>query len=418
VTSARVLSARPRTLAVALALGVAAALLPAHPADAATRVNGRYFGMTDSDVSTFPSARPGAVRLWDSGVTWREIETAPGHFDFARLDAAVNTARSKGSDVLLVLGQTPRFHAVRPGASSFYAPGASSPPKLWAWKRYVRKVAARYKGRGLDYQVWNEGNVPGFWSGTPAKLAELTKVTYKVLNNVDPKADVVSPALATRLAGQRKWLRTFYAQRTGGARVARWTDVTSLNLYPLTNQGPEASMRLLAASRTMLRNLGVTKPIWNTEINYGLQIGGGGEARDISRRKEAAFVARTYVLNAANNVKRVYWYSWDLQNLANTQLTYATGSVTPAGNTWGVVRSWLKGTRSLGCSRAGNGTYTCTFKYGSGVKRVYWNPSRKTSVKTVSSATRLTYQTGGSTAIRGGKRIGVDFAPVMVRSRR
>ena len=412
------LLARPRVLAVAMALGLAATLLPAQPAEAASRVNGTFFGMTDSDVSTFPSARPSAVRLWDSGVTWREIETSPGVFDFTRLDAAVNAARSRGSDVLLVLGQTPRFHAKRPGASSFYAPGASSAPKLTAWKTYVRKVAARYKGRGVDYQVWNEANVPGFWSGSPGAMAELTKVTWQVLNNVDPKAQVVAPALATRLSGQRKWLRTFYAQRTGGARVARWLDVVSLNLYPLTNEGPEASMKLLASSRSMLRALGVSKPIWNTEINYGLQIGGGGKARDITRRKEAAYVARTYVLNAANNVKRVYWYSWDLQKLANTELTYSTGALTPAGTTWSVTRSWLKGTRSLGCSRAGNGTYTCTFKYGSGVKRVYWNPSRKASVTTAKSATRLTYQSGGSTAIRGGKRIGVDFAPVMVRSRR
>ncbi|HET8970150.1 MAG TPA: hypothetical protein VFN19_03745, partial [Candidatus Nanopelagicales bacterium] len=134
------LLARPRVLAVAMALGLAATLLPAQPAEAASRVNGTFFGMTDSDVSSFPSARPSAVRLWDSGVTWREIETSPGVFDFTRLDAAVNAARSRGSDVLLVLGQTPRFHAKRPGASSFYAPGASSAPKLTAWKTYVRKV--------------------------------------------------------------------------------------------------------------------------------------------------------------------------------------------------------------------------------------------------------------------------------------
>ena len=54
---------------------------------------------------------------------------------------------------------------------------------------------------------------------------------------------------------------------------------------------------------------------------------GGGSARRTSRpAKQAAYVARTYVLNAANNVKRVYWYSWDLQNLANTLLTYDNDS--------------------------------------------------------------------------------------------
>ena len=409
---------RPRALILALALGLAVTVLPAGPAGAAQRVTNRLFGMTDYDPTSFPSSRPGAIRLWDSGVTWREIERSPGVFDFSRLDASVNAARAKGSDVLIVLGQTPRFHAQRPNAAGFYARGASSPPKLTPWKRYVRKVALRYKGRGVDYQVWNEGNVPGFWSGTPAKLAELTKVTWKVLNNADPRAQVVSPAMATRLKSQQKWIDAFYSRSTGGARVGRWMDVVSLNLYPLTNDGPEASMALLSTTRSILRRYGVTKPIWNTEINYGLQVGGGGTAKDITRKKEAAFVARTYALNAANNVKRVYWYAWDLQKLANTQLTYANGSVTPAGKTYSVVKSWLQGTRALGCSRSGNGTYTCTFRYSGGVKRVYWNPSRKATVRTVSSATRLYFQSGGDEKVGGNKTIGVKFAPVMVRSRR
>ena len=410
--------ARPRALVLAVAIGLAVTLLPAGPASAAPKVTNRLFGMTDSDAASFPSSRPGAIRLWDSGVTWREIERSPGVFDFSRLDAAVNAARAKGSDVLLVLGQTPRFHAKRPNAASLNAPGASSPPKLTPWKRYVRKVALRYKGRGVDYQVWNEGNVPGFWSGTPANLAELTKVTWNVLNSADPKAQVVSPAMATRLKSQQKWIDKFYSQRTGGARVGRWMDVVSLNLYPLTNDGPEASMALLSTTRSILRRYGVTKPIWNTEINYGLQIGGGGTAKDISAKKEAAFVARTYALNAANNVKRVYWYSWDLQKLANTRLTFANGSVTPAGKTYSVVKSWLQGTRALGCSRSGNGTYTCTFRYSDGVKRVYWNPSRKATVRTASSATRLYFQSGGDERVGGNKTIGVKFTPVMVRSRR
>ena len=410
--------ARPRALVMALALGLAVTLLPAGPADAAQRVTRPFFGMTDSDLTSFPASRPGAVRLWDSGVSWREIERSPGVFDFSRLDASVDAARANGSDVLIVLGQTPRFHAQRPNAPSLYAKGASSPPKLAPWKRYVRKLVLRYKGRGVDYQVWNEGNVPGFWSGTPAKLAALTKVTHSVVNSNDAKAKVVGPAFATRLTSQRRWMDTFFVQQTGGSRVGRWMDVVSLNLYPLTNDGPEASMSLLAASRSILRRHGVTKPVWNTEINYGIQVGGGGTARDISRKKEAAYVARTYVLNAVNNVKRVYWYSWDVQKLVNTQLTFANGSVTPAGKTYSVVKTWLQGTKALGCSRSGNGTYTCTFRYPDGVKRVYWNPSRKATIRTVPSATRLYFQGGGDERVRGGKTVGVSFAPIMVRSGR
>lgn len=405
-----------RLLAVGTAVGLGLTFLPAQPVAAAARVPAPFFGMHDLNPATWPNTQVGAIRLWDSGVTWREIETQPGVFDFSRLDSQIDTARANGAHVLVVLGQTPRFHSTRPGRLGSYGLGAADMPKRWAWKRYVAKVVQRYKGRGVDYQVWNEANVSGYWRGTATQMAKLTKWTSQVVNNNDAAAKVVAPALATRLTSQRQWLRTYYAQRVGGKKVSAYVNVVSLNLYPLPKDPPEKSMTLLSASRTMLRAAGVRKPIWNTEINYGLL--GGGTASNISRAKEAAYVGRTFVLNAANKVKRVYWYAWDLQKLANTQLTFDGESKTRAGVAYEVVRGWLLGTRARGCDRDRRGTYTCTFTYGSGVKRIYWNPSRKVTVRAVGSATRWVGLQGASHPITGGEALGVGKAPIMVRSGR
>lgn len=411
--------ARPRVLALALALGLSVTLLPADPASAATnRITSRNLGMTDSEPVTWPTERVGAIRLWDSGVTWRQIETSPGVFDFSRLDAQVDAARARGAEVLLVLGQTPRFHATKPGVTGAYGPGATSMPNLTAWRNYVGQVVRRYKGRSVDYQVWNEANVRNYWSGTIRQMATLTKVAAKVVNANDASAAVVSPALATRLTSQRRYLRDFYAVRTGGRPVAGWVDVVSLHFYPLPKEGPEDAAKLIAASRIMLRALNVRKPIWNTEINYGLKTGGGGGARDIANAKQAAYVARTYLLDAANGVKRTFWYSWDLRGVANTDLTKPDESLTPAGRAYGVVGNWMIGTRMTGCSRSSAGTYTCTLKYSGGVKRVYWNPSRTVSVRTVPSATRSTNLQGTNTSLKGGESLRIGFSPVMVRSGR
>ena len=174
-------------------------------------------------------------------------------------------------------------------------------------------------------------------------------------------------------------------------------------------------MTLLAATRTMLRAAGVRKPIWNTEINYGLL--GGGTAKTVAADTQAAYVGRTFLLNAASDVKRVYWYSWDLQRLANTRLTFADGvTLTRAGTAYNVVRGWLLGSRVSGCPRDKAGTYICTMTYSGGVKRVYWNPSRKTSVRTVKSARAAVNLLGSERVLHGGERIAVTKSPVMVRS--
>jgi hypothetical protein len=407
-----------RLLAVGAAIGLGLTLLPATPASAATApIPASFFGMHDSSPVTWPTSPIGSIRLWDSGVTWRQIETAPGVFDFSRLDSQIDAARAHGARVLLVLGQTPRFHSTKPGLRGSYGLGAASMPTQTSWTNYVAKVVRRYKGRGIDYQVWNEANVQGYWRGTPRQMATLTKLASRVINNNDASAKVIAPALATRLTSQRAYVRDFYALRTGGKKVSAYVDAVALNLYPLPSETPEASMKLLAAGKTLLHRAGVKKPIWNTEINYGLL--GGGTAKDISRAKEAAYVGRTFVLNAANGVKRTFWYAWDLQKLANTQLTYANGSsLAPAGRAYTVVRGWLLGSRIQGCPRDSRGTYTCTMTYSGGVKRIYWNPSRKVTVHAVKSARAWAGILGAEHVISGGEALGVGKSPIMVRSAR
>lgn len=415
VSRSTFLSRRLLALAAGIALGFS--VLPAVSASAAPRVTDNLFGMHDGDPTSWPTSPVGSIRLWDSGVNWRDIETSKGVFEFDRLDAQIATARAHGARILLVLGQTPRFHSSKPSQRASYGEGAAAMPTRASWFTYVKKVVDRYQGRGVDYQVWNEANVEGYWKGSSAEMAKLTKWTSHIVNRHDRAARVVAPALATRLTSQRKWLRTFYAQSTGGRRVASYVDIVAVNLYPLPKDDPEDSMKLLAASRIMLRAAGVHKQIWNTEINYGLL--GGGSANNISRRKEAAFVARTYVLNAANGVKRVFWYAWDLQHLANTELTYSNDtSLTGAGVAYDVVQEWLKGTRVQDCSSDRRGTWTCKTTYGDGVKRIYWNPSRSVTVRAVGSATRWENLKGVEHRITGGEALGVGTRPIMVRSSR
>lgn len=412
------------SVVLAASLLPAASLVPAASAKAAPApVKSTYFGVSDGSpagtaAAGFPRAPVGSLRLWDSGVTWRELEYASGKWNFAQLDSVVATARAKKARPLLVLGQTPRFHATHPGQVGFYGAGASSMPKMSAWKRYVATVAQRY-GTKVEYQVWNEPNVRGFFRGTPKQMAALTAATRHVLKTWAPGATLVAPSFPVRLATQRSWLSRYYAQKTGGHRVASYLDVVALNLYPLVNGRPEASMQLLRASRKVLAARGVHgKPIWNTEVNYGLT-GRGTKAKNISRRREAAYVARTYVLNAANNVKRVYWYAWDLQGIGNTEMTYSNdASLAPGGTAFTVVSSWLVGGRMRGCSVNSRGTYTCTVTYSGGVKRIYWNPTRAASIRTVGSATSYQGTLGKTKSVHGKKLLKVNYAPIMVRSRR
>jgi hypothetical protein len=421
-------------LATAVAGAVVAALAPATPAAARTvRIDKRLFGLHDTDPSSWPAVSAGSMRLWDAGVTWADLEPSQGDWRWDRLDAIVTAAQQHGVELTLVLGQTPAW-ADDPSSQGV---GPQYMPTMSAWNDYVATVVNRYKSwngrRGIAaYQVWNEANIVNYWAqnsqNSPQKMAQLTSAAYGVVKSIDPGALVVGPAFATRLSWQRTYSGTFYGARVGGVPIWKRMDVISLNLYPTDAGTPETSMKLLKRARKALALRGVpsSKPIWNTEINYGLATGGSGASVAISPQKQAAYVIRTYLLNAANGIKRVHWYVWDRPQLGNTKLSFAdSGTPTLAGKAFNLAQAWMLGGRlvgptkkSLPCTKDRAGTYTCVITYAKGVKRVYWNPSKKVKVTTARTATFKVGIYGARTKVKGGSKVKVDYRPVMVRSKR
>ena len=288
-----------------LALACLSTLAAQAPADARTshrtriHVSSRFFGIHDASTLAYGRLDFGSIRLWDAGVTWRDIETSPGVYDWSRLDTLVRAAQAHHTQVTLVLAMTP----------SFYAEAPSLPPTdLARYRDFVRATMTRYRSfegsRGvIDYQVWNEGNVSTFWTGTPAQLARLTQIVDQVRDQVDPAATVVAPSFAVRLPGQRRWLSAYVAQRVGGRPVWSYFDVTALSLYPKATYGartggPEDAVAMLGNVRHRLAaaHVPASVPLWATEINYGLPSGaapGHLAATPISARRHSANVIRT-----------------------------------------------------------------------------------------------------------------------------
>ena len=174
-------------------------------------------------------------------------------------------------------------------------------------------------------------------------------------------------------------------------------------------------MDLLASVRRILARHHISKPIWNTEVNYGL-VGGGQSVAPLAVDRQVANVLRTFVLNAGNRVARVYWYSWDLLGLANTRMVQEDRvTLTPAGQAFGTARSWLLGARPTGCSKAKQtGTWTCTFTTASQTRRVVWNPSRTTAVTVPGGGTTASSWTAAPASRLSGGRVRVGPVPVLL----
>ena len=255
---------------------VAASSAQAHHRDShrySVHVPREFFGLHDGSGQAYQHLPYGSLRLWDAGVTWRNIETSRGVYNWSRLDSLVSAAQAHHVEVTLVLAMTP----------SFYASAQSLPPRdLNTYARFVRAAMSRYRDfngqRGIAaYQVWNEGNISYFWTGTPDQLAQMTAIVDQVRDQVDPAATVVAPSFAVRLPYQRVWMRRYQRTQVDGDPVWDDYDANALSLYPKPRYrhrpgGPENAMRLLSHARHRLNRIGVpwSKKIWATEINYGV----------------------------------------------------------------------------------------------------------------------------------------------------
>ena len=405
------------------------------PATQSIRVPRTFFGLHDGSGQAYRHLNYGALRLWDAGVTWSQIETQPGVFNWSRLDSLVSAAQAHHVEVTLVLGMTPASYASSP---------TQAPRNLATFTRYVSAVMHRYRSfhgqRGIAaYQVWNEGNIANFWTGTPEQLAQLTGIVNQTRNSVDPDATVVAPSFAARLPYQRAWLRDYQRQLVDGQPVWNSYDVNALSLYPKPTYGgrsggPEDAMRLLGKVRYQMSKIGVpsTKKIWATEINYGVTGGGVADAAatPISQRRQVANVLRTYLLGAANGLTRVFWYRYDWGRtasggtLGNTLLSdpadYAR--VRAAGLAIRTAEHWLKG-RLVGrhghkpCARDSRGTHRCVVRRDGIVRRIYWNPRREVRVEVPRGTSAR--QIGRAVRRHDGRlTVRVGFRPMMVLTRR
>jgi len=326
-----------------------------------------------TDPTPWPAVPFGTLRMWDAYTAWPDVEPKKGQWNFSRMDQYVSTAESHGVEVLLPLGLSPTWASARPTERSGYGPGnAAKPEHTSDWQDYVRRVAQRYKGRVFAYEIWNEPNLPEFFSDTPETMLELAGEAYQVLKGVDGAITVVSPS-ATGVAGV-DWLDR-YLKLGGGA----YCDVIGFHFY-VTPDAPEAMVDLARKIKAvMVANRVSGKPLWNTEAGWFIENrrslvkpGKGSYSRVLTLDEASAYVARCYLLNWALGISRFYFYSWDSEVGGLTEEDGKT--LKPPSTAYAEIENWLVGARMISCVSDRQDTWICELERAGHRGWIVWNP--------------------------------------------
>ena len=313
-------------------------------------------------TTTWPEVPFAEWRLWDAYVAWPNLEPQRGHWHFEMLDRYVSLAEEHHVTLLLPLGLSPTWASARPTEKSTYQPGnAAEPRDIQDWRNYVKTVANRYKGRIHEYEIWNEPNLKGFWTGDVTDMVRLTREAAEIIRETDSHATVVSPSATTE--NGLGWLSEFLHQGGG-----QWVDVIGYHFYVMP-QPPEAAVSLIQKVHQVMQENGVAeKPLWNTETGWALPK--PFPSPDLA----ADYVVRTYVLNWAGGVQRLYWYAWDNHNWVTIQQTETDSkTLTLAGRAYQTASEWLVGATLIGCEQDQNHTWVCKLDRDGASEWLVWN---------------------------------------------
>lgn len=278
-------------------------------------------------TGSWPNISINSIRLWDCGVTWKDVNPARGVFNFNRLDSIIKLAEDMGvKHITLVLGMTPQWAARRPNSHHYapwLGPGTNSAPHSMSdWTEYVRTVVQRYKGRIHAYQIWNEPQLKDFWdTRNYTILAKMTQLAYKEIKEFDKKADVVAAAILPRPSsgGIKRGLMYWRQLKKFGWPV----DVLSIHVYPESGKGPGRYNLFVNRSKramTLLRS--PIKRLWITETNYNVPL--GPTIQDPSQI--SWLINKTNNVVAKNDIERMYWYGWGHTEAWRFGLDFYNGS--------------------------------------------------------------------------------------------
>ena len=241
-------------------------------------------------------------------ISWSGAETKPGQIRLPEYGRTfVDSAHAKGLEPLLILDYgNPLYEA-----GGFPSTAATRA----AYANYGAQMAKLLKGKVKAYEIWNE------WSGgcgmagkprtnTPENYGLLLQAAYQAIKAADPNLTVVG------IGGDHS--AHHLEQYLGMMRAAgpHSMDAWSVHSYRYPNS-PEASDLVgeLNHAAGEAAKLGVTQPIWLTEIGWPTQT----DPRGVTELTEARYLVRCFVLlQSTGQVDRVYWYDFKDDGLKRT----------------------------------------------------------------------------------------------------
>jgi hypothetical protein len=379
--------------------------------------NGSTCG-TDGDwIST--TSEPGTVRLWNSGTTWDMLETSQGTYDWTPLDTWLDmVAQHQPTAVIYTFGKVPCWIttvACTDGLS--WSPGPPSDLNnngSPAFVAFVTDLVEHCSPAGncvssyIKYwEMWNEANLTGFWTGTQNQLYDMFKPVVAIIRAHVSGAIVSTPPVC---GGNATWMTGWLNLENANGRLS---DYYGFHVY-LRDMTPETRINIVAKMVNAKNAAGWTKtPFMNTETNFlntTYTCSSQYTAEDCDGQLVRWHVLQYAYQGGAGGAFQVGWFDWPSITAGGYDTYYYT------------MMNWLVGsTFAASCSSSGT-VWSCPLTESSGVTAlIVWNTAGNSQYTPATEYVNYrsfngTYG-GASQSIKAGQSTTIGLIPVMFQSK-
>jgi hypothetical protein len=249
-------------------------------------------------------------------LAWSQVEQTPGDYRFEPYDALLQALTARGMRAVLVLAY----------GNDLYGGGPPRTPEARrAFARFAGAAAARYAGRGVLWQIWNEPNLFQFWGPEPDAVAyvALAQLTATAIRKADPGAYVIGPA-----TGGPEFDLAYVEDVF---RLGLVDSLDAVSVHPFGAAYPEAAEPFYESVRALIERYSPGRPVPLICGEWGYSI----HDQDL----QAQYLVRSLDVNERGGIPLTIWYSWQDDGIQDFGLVDTEGRSKKA---LFAVREWLR----------------------------------------------------------------------------
>lgn len=227
---------------------------------------------------------------------WADIEPQPGVYRWEIWDIIIKLCAEYDLQVIAVLDTSPAWARKNSETGNRWAP----PAQFSTFAAFSGALAARYEGRVLAYQIWDQPNIAPHWGSgevNPREYVELLRQASAVIRTTDPQALIIAGGMAPTVEqGGRNLSDIQFLREINRRGAGTYYDIMGIRALGFWS-GPtdrRVSEEVLNFSRVILireemerRGLG-DKAIWALELGWcALPTGWSGDDSPSGNDSEA-----------------------------------------------------------------------------------------------------------------------------------